>query len=74
MTVNFEVLQAQVMKLSKAERLQLFERLAASLETDVDLEEYWEAVAESRDAEMDSGNARGVPLEEAIARLRARFA
>ncbi len=73
MAVNFESLQAQVMRLSKAERLRLLERLVASLDSEVDLEEHWEKVAEARDAEMDAGSSEGVPLEEAIARLRVKF-
>ena len=73
MAVNFESLQAQVMNLPKAERLQLLERLAASLDSDVDREEYWETIAEARDAEMDARRGEGVPLEEAIERLRAKF-
>ena len=73
MAVNFESLQAQVMKLSKDERLRLLERLVASLESDVDIEEYWDTVAEARDTEIDAGRSEGVPLEEAMARLRAKF-
>ncbi len=73
MAVNLESLQAQVMKLSKDERLRLLERLVASLESDVDIEEYWETVAEARDTEIGAGCSEGVPLEEAMARLRAKF-
>jgi putative addiction module component (TIGR02574 family) len=73
MAVNFESLQGQVMKLSKAERIRLLERLVASLESDVDIEEYWDTVAEARDTEIDAGRSEGVPLEEAMARLRAKF-
>ena len=73
MAVDFESLQAQVMKLSKDERLRLLERLVASLESDVDIEEYWDTVAEARDTEIDAGRSEGVPLEEAMARLRAKF-
>ena len=71
MTIDFEKLQAQIMKLSKADRLRLLERLVASL--DLDIEQYWDTVAEARDAEIDAGSIEGVPLEEAMARLRAKF-
>ena len=73
MAVNFESLPAQVMKLSKDERLRLLERLVASLESDVDIEEYWERVAEARDTEIETGRSEGVTLDEAMARLRAKF-
>ncbi len=73
MAVNFESLQAQVMKLSKDERLRLLERLVASLESDVHIEEYCERVSEARDTEIETGRSEGVTLDEAMARLRARF-
>ena len=73
MTVQFEILQAQVMSLTKAERAQLLERLVASLDVDVEAEEEWERIAEARDLELDSGAAKGVPLEDAMALLRTRF-
>jgi hypothetical protein len=73
MAVQFEVLQAQVMSLTKAERAQLLERLVASLDVDVKAEEEWERIAEARDIEMDAGTAMGVPLEDAMALLRTRF-
>lgn len=59
MAVSYEILKAQVMNLSKAERLQLLERLVASLGSDFDLEEYWEKVAEARDHEMMRGAEKG---------------
>lgn len=74
MPVTLEVLQAQVMSLSKADRARLLERLIASLEVDVEAEALWEQMAEQRDAELESGAAAPVPLEDAMARLRTRFA
>jgi hypothetical protein len=51
----------------------LLERLIASLDVDVAAEEEWEQLAEARDAELDSGVVAPVALEDAMARLRAKF-
>lgn len=73
MSVTLEVLQAQVMSLSKAERARLLERLIASLDVDAEAEAQWEQLAEQRDAEVESGTVAPVALEEAMARLRGKF-
>jgi hypothetical protein len=73
MAANFETLQAQVLSLSKADRSRLLERLIASLDVDPTAEEAWERLAEARDAELDSGAARPVAIEDAMARLRVKF-
>ncbi len=73
MSSTLEVLQAQVMSLSKEDRSRLLERLVASLEVDVAAEEEWEQLAAQREAELESGAVIGIPLEDAMAQLRARF-
>ena len=73
MSATLEVLQAQVMSLSKEDRSRLLERLVASLDVDTEAEEGWEQLAAQREAELESGAVVGVPLEEAMAQLRARF-
>jgi putative addiction module component (TIGR02574 family) len=70
---SLEALQAQFLSLSKADRSRLLERLVASLDVDVEAEEAWEQLAEAREAELQSGQVVPVPLEDAMARLRARF-
>jgi len=70
---TLEALQAQVLSLSKTDRSRLLDRLVASLDVDVQAEEEWEQLAEAREAEFRSGNVAAVPLEEAMAGLRARF-
>lgn len=72
MSSTLEVLQAQVLSLSKEDRSRLLERLVASLDVDAGAEEEWEAVAAERDAELESGAVVGIPLEDAMARLRYR--
>lgn len=70
---TLEALQAQVLQLSKADRSRLLDRLVASLDVDADAEEAWEQLAEQREDEARSGRVTAVPLEDAMARLRARF-
>lgn len=61
MSVNLDALQAQVIGLSKADHTRLLERLVVSLDVD------------ARDAELESGRVAPVALDDAMARLRARF-
>lgn len=73
MSSNLEVLQAEVLRLSPADRARLLDRLVASLDVDANVEAAWDAVADQREQELDAGAVAGVPLELAIARLEARF-
>jgi hypothetical protein len=70
---TLETLQAQVLSLSKSDRARLLERLVASLDVDTQAEEEWEQIAETRELELTSGQSVAVSLEDAMARLRARF-
>ena len=73
MSTTLEALQAQVMNLSKEDRSRLLERIVASLDVDAQAEEEWEQLAAQREAELEAGTVTGIPLEEAMAQLRARF-
>ena len=73
MPTHIEVLEAEVLSLSIAERSRLLERLVASLDSDPEIEEAWIAEAGRREAEISNGSIAAVPGDEAIARLRARF-
>ena len=73
MTMALEALEVEALKLPAADRSRLLERLISSLDLDQDVEAAWDAVAESREAELADGAAETVPLEEAIARLESRF-
>jgi putative addiction module component (TIGR02574 family) len=70
---TLETLQAEVEKLSPADRARLLEHLVERLEQDPDVESAWEAVAQARQEELKSGRVKPVPLDEAVARLQARF-
>jgi hypothetical protein len=47
--------------------------LISSLDSDAEIDAAWDAIADAREAELDSGNVESVPFEEAVARLEARF-
>ncbi len=71
MSSTLETLQAEVLRLSPADRARLLDRLIASL--DVDGEAAWDALADQREGEFETGAVQPVPLDVAIARLEARF-
>ena len=73
MTNALEVLEAQALKLSAADRSRLLERLLASLDVDPDIEAAWDEGADARDAQLEAAQVTAVPLDEAIARLETRF-
>ena len=73
MTNALEVLEAQALKLSVADRSRLLERLLASLGVDPDVEAAWDEVADAREAALEAAQVTAVPLDEAIARLEKRF-
>jgi len=73
MPSNLEVLQAEVLRLSPADRARLLDRLVASLDVDASVEAAWDVIADQREQELTSSTLEAVPLEVAVARLEARF-
>ena len=73
MSTNLEVLEAEVLQLTPADRSRLFERLIASIDTDSAVEQAWELEADRRESELESGLVAAVPGQQAVARLRARL-
>nr|WP_316641166.1 addiction module protein [uncultured Roseateles sp.] len=73
MTITLETLQAEVLRLSPADRAKLLDRLIASLDVDAGAEAAWDELADQREQELAVGVAAAVPLDVAIARLEARF-
>ena len=63
--------QAQALALSPEERVQLADRLIASVFDDHDIEEAWAAEVERRVAEIESGRTKLIPASEVIDRARA---
>ena len=70
---TIESLKAEVMSLAPADRARLLDQLIVSLDRDVDTEEAWDELALKRENEIESGSIQGVPLEDVVARLEARF-
>jgi hypothetical protein len=73
MTITLETLQAEVLRLSPADRARLLDRLIASLDVDAGAEAAWDKLADEREQELSVGVAAAVPLEVVVARLEARF-
>ena len=73
MSAALEALQAEVLRLSPADRSRLLDYLIASLDADAESEAAWDAVADEREADFEAGKVKAVPLDEAISRLQARF-
>lgn len=73
MSINLEVLEAEVLQLAPVERSHLLERLIASLDSNPEVEKAWEQEADRREAELESGSVKPASGHEAIARLRARL-
>lgn len=73
MSTNLEVLEAEVLQLAPVERSHLLERLIASLDIDLELEQAWIKEGDRREAELESNTVSAVSGSEAIVRLRARL-
>ncbi len=71
MSPQFEILEAEVLKLVPAERALLAEHIIASLDEDNEIESAWAVEVERRVAEIESGTVVGMPFEEVIAQARA---
>ncbi len=68
---QLEILEAEALKLTPAERAALAQRLLASLDEDAEIEEAWAVEVERRIAEVESGAVQVIPIAEALARVRA---
>lgn len=71
MSTQFEILEAEVLKLAPSDRAMLAEHLIASLDQDNEIEAIWAVEVEKRVAEIESGSVAGMPLGEAIKQVRA---
>ncbi len=71
MDTDFERLEAQALQLPIEARAALAQRLLASLEQDVEIEEAWAAEVERRIAEVESGVVELIPIDDALSQVRA---
>jgi hypothetical protein len=70
MTVPIEALESEVLKLPKADRLRLLDRVVASLDTDSRRDAAWDAVAAERDAQTDLDPTSLISLDDVLVKLR----
>lgn len=73
MEPQLEIVESEALKLTPGERAALAQRLLASLDEDVEIEEAWAAEIERRIAEVESGAVQVVPIAEALAQVRANL-
>ena len=73
MTIDLEIIRAEVLRLPAADRAQLLDTLIESLDTDPDLDAAWDAVADERDAQIEAGTVTPLSLDEVMQELRAKF-
>ena len=70
MTTPLEVLEAQVLSLSQADRSRLVDKLLTSLSHGTEWEQAWAEEADRREARIASGQAQWVNGPEAVNRIR----
>jgi Putative addiction module component len=73
MAVPLEALESEVLRLPKADRLRLLDRVVASLDSDSRRDAAWDAVAAKRDADADLDPASLLPLDDVLVQLRAQL-
>ena len=71
MQTQFEILEAETLKLTTSERARLAEHLIASLDEDTEIEEAWAAEVDRRIADIENGSVQLIPVAEAVAQARA---
>lgn len=71
MSISIETIEAEVLKLSPAQRSRLLDTLIASLNADPAIEQAWMTEARRRDEEVESGSVEPVALEDVLTQLRA---
>ena len=71
MSSQLETIEAQALQLSAEERVQLADRLIASLFTGTEVEDAWAVEVERRFEDLECGRTHLVPASEAIARARS---
>ena len=73
MPLTVEVLEAEALSLSIADRSRLVEKLIISIDTEPGVESAWAEEVERRYAEIESGAVSLLPGVETLARLKAEF-
>ena len=71
MSMPFEAITAEALKLNAEEQADLVERLVASIESATPLHPEWEAEIARRVADLDSGKVEPIPGELVLAEMRS---
>nr|WP_315220774.1 addiction module protein [uncultured Duganella sp.] len=71
MQSHFELLTMQALKLTSDERESLVQLLLTSLAQEDDIDEALAAEVERRNADIESGEVQVIPIDEALALIRA---
>ena len=73
MPTPIEIVEAEAMKLTPAERAALADKLWASVHSSEEVDAAWEAEIARRIQQIDSGEVECIPWETVMAELRAKF-
>jgi hypothetical protein len=73
MTIPVEVLEAELLQLSKADRIRVLDRVVASLDADKARDDAWDAIAKVRQVQADSDPSQMLPLGDVLSSLRAEL-
>ena len=68
-----ETLEATALQLTPADRATLVDRLNASLNADLKVEEAWAAEVERRQTEIENGTISLLPGPETLTKMKAEF-
>jgi Putative addiction module component len=71
MSIPLDVLEAEVLSLSPADRSRLVDKLLTSLSHSSEWEQAWSDEADQREARIASGQAQWVNGPDAVSRVRA---
>ena len=71
--MTIDQLEQEVLKLPAEQRAKLAARIISSLDEEADIELEWLAEVQRRDAELDTGKVKGIPLADALTSVRSRF-
>jgi Putative addiction module component len=73
MAFPLEALESEVLKLPKADRVRLLDRVVASLDSDARRDAAWDTVAAERDAQTELDPTSLVALDDVLVKLRAEL-
>ncbi len=73
MSLTYEQIAAEAMRLSAEERADLADKLWISVDTPEEVAAAWDAEIERRIAQIDSGEVETIPSEQLMAGLRAKL-